>query len=181
MLEEDVGPRLADERRRRVEVVVVEHHERVVLALDRADHRLGEVPVHRHVALVPGVRLLLADVGRVREVPQVVLDEPQDRVRDHVVEAVVGVRVGLDQEHLVVDPVELDVDRLPARLALDLGVLLGHRRGDPERLALRDQAGQRGHQAAAAAPHHALAVLVQLELGRAAVRDDYEPLAHARL
>ena len=114
VLEEDVRARLADQRRRRVEVVVVEHHERVLLALDRPDDGVGEVPVHRQVALVPGVRLLLADVRRVREVPQVVLDEPQERVRDHVVEAVVGERVRLDQEHLVVDPVELDVDRLPA-------------------------------------------------------------------
>ena len=123
------------------------------------------------VAVVPGVELLLADVGRVGEVPEVVLDEPEDRVGDHVVEAVVGVGVAADQQHLVVDPVDRELDR-PAALLGDGDVLVGHRRGDPERLAVGDEPGERRDQAAAAAPHRALAVLVALELGRPAVGDD---------
>jgi len=40
--------------------------------------------------------------GAFGEVPEVVLDEPEDRVGDHVVEAVVGLLVGLDHRHPVV-------------------------------------------------------------------------------
>ncbi len=39
VVQEGVGPRLADQARRGVEVVVVEHHQRVVLVGDRAQHR----------------------------------------------------------------------------------------------------------------------------------------------
>ena len=86
VVQEDVRPRLADRARRRVEVVVVEHHDDLVLALDLVEHRVGQVLVDDAVALLVGLDLVLADVRRVREVPQVVLDEPQHRVRDHVVE-----------------------------------------------------------------------------------------------
>ncbi len=150
----------------------MEHHQRLAVVGDRLQHRLGDVAVDHRVALVPGVGLLLADVGRVGEVPEVVLDEPQDRVGDHVVEAVVGDGLALDQEHVVGDAVELERDRLAVGLAGDGDVLVGHRRGDPERAAVGDQAGERGHQPAAAALDHALAAGTSLELRRAAVGDD---------
>ena len=165
------GRSLADHPRGGVEVVVVQHHQRPLLALDLRQHRLGDVAVDRLVAVVPGVELLLADVRRVGEVPEVVLDEPEDRVGDHVVEAVVGFGVAADQPHPVVDAVDRELDRA-ALLFGDGDVLVGHRRGDPERVAVGDQAGERGDQAAAAAAHGALAVLVALELQRAPVGDD---------
>ena len=140
VVEEGVRPRLADQSRAGVEVVVVEHHQRLVVALDGSQHRPGDVVVHHPVAVLPGVRLVGADVRRVREVPQVVLDEPEDRVGDDAVEAVVGLGVGLDQEHLVGDAVELDGCRTPVRFAGHRNVLVGHRRGDPQRVAVRDQA-----------------------------------------
>ncbi len=171
VVEEDVRALLADHPRGGVEVVVVEHHQRPLLALDLAEHGGGDVAVDRLVAEVPGVELLLADVRRVGEVPEVVLDEPEDRVGDHVVEAVVGLGVAADQQHPVVDPVERELGR-PAALFGDGDVLVGHRRGDPERVAVGDQARERRNQAAAAAPHGALPVLVALELGRPPVRDD---------
>ena len=170
VLEEGVGPRRADDRGRRVQVVVVEHHQRLLARLDRPQDRLGDVVVDHRVAGVPGVGLLLADVGGVGEVPEVVLDEPQDRVRDHVVEAVVGLGLGLDHEHVVGDTVELDPDRGTLALARDLDVLVGHRGGDPERPAVSDQARERGHQAAAAALDLPFAVGSALELRRAPVR-----------
>ena len=84
-----------------VEVVVVEHHQRLAPGPRSAlEHRRGDVVVDRPCSRVPGVELLLADVGRVGEVPEVVLDEPEDRVGDHVVEAVVGARVAADQADL---------------------------------------------------------------------------------
>src|SRR5207344_2513754 len=65
----------------------------------------------------------------------------------------------------------------PTPLFGDRDVLVGHRRGDPERVAVGDEAGQRRDQAAAAAAHGALAVLVELELGGAAVGDDDQRVA----
>ena len=56
-----------------VEVVVVEHHERLGVALDHAEDRLGDVGVDDLVAVVPGLDLLDPDVGRVGEVPEIVL------------------------------------------------------------------------------------------------------------
>ena len=57
VVEEGVGPRLADQAGGGVEVVVVEHHHRLLLALDRIDHRLGDVGVDDLVAVLPGVHL----------------------------------------------------------------------------------------------------------------------------
>ena len=149
----------------------MEHHQRPLALGDLAEHGVGDVAVDRLVAEVPGVELLLADVGRVGEVPEVVLDEPEDRVGDHVVEAVVGVGVAADHQHPVLDPVDRELGR-PAALLGDGDVLVGHRRGDPERVAVGDEAGERGDQAAAAALHRPLAALVSLELRRTAVGDD---------
>src|SRR5919107_517874 len=60
-----------------------------------------EVAVDLLVALLEGEHLVPADVRRVAQVPQVVLDEPQQRVGDDVVEAVVGVLVADHQADLV--------------------------------------------------------------------------------
>jgi hypothetical protein len=171
VVEEGVGTLCADHPGGGVEVVIVQHHQGVLPAVDLGEDRLGDVLVDGLVAVVPGVDLLPADVRRVGDVPEVVLDEPEDRVGDHVVEAVVGVGVAAHQPHPVVDPVQLLFDRF-ARLVRHRDVLVGHRRGDPERFAVGDESGQRGDQAAAAATDGALAALVALELERAAVGDD---------
>ena len=83
----------ADALGRGVEVVVVEHHDPVGVVRQLLVDRLGEGGVGGQVAVLPGVLLLAAQVGRVAEVPEVVLDEPQHRVGDHVVVGVVGVVV----------------------------------------------------------------------------------------
>jgi hypothetical protein len=155
-------------------VVVVEHHQRVGVVGDRGQHRFGDVAVDGRVAAVPCVELFLADVRSVREVPEVVLDKPEDRVRDHVVEAVVGLALGLDQEDVVADVVELDAGRLPLRLARHGEVLVRHRRRDPERPAVGHQPAQGGDETAAAAPRDALTGLRAVELSRPPVGDDYE-------
>ena len=172
VVQEGVRAPLADHPRRRVEVVVVQHHQRVVPAVDLGDDGVGDVAVDRLVAVVPGVALLLADVRRVGEVPEVVLDEPEDRVGDHVVEAVVGGRVAADHADAVVDPVELELDRPALGLLGDGDVLVGHRRGDPDRVAVGDQPREGGDEAAAAAPQRPLTVLAALELQRPPIRDD---------
>ncbi len=136
----------------RVEVVVVDHHHRFARALDLLDDGAREVFVDDVVAELERLDLLAADVRRVREVPQVVLDEPQHRVGEHVVEAVVGLRVADDQAHLVLAAGgRAHRERAAAVLARDLGVVLVHRRGDPDRVAVRGEPRQRRHQPAGAA------------------------------
>ena len=171
VVEEGVGTRLPDQAWTGVEVVVVEHHHRALLVLDRPDHRGGHVVVDHLVALLPGVHLGLPDVRRVGEVPEVVLDEPEDRVGDHVVEAVVGRRIRDDHLNVVGDRVQLDRHRTVA-LAGDDDVLVGQRGGDPERLAVRDEPGERRDEPAATAVDRAIAAVVDAELRGAAIRDD---------
>ncbi len=89
----------------------MEHHQRPLALGDLPEHGVGDVAVDDLVAVVPGVELLLADVRRVGEVPEVVLDEPEDRVGDHVVEAVVGVGVAADEQHPVFDPADRELRR----------------------------------------------------------------------
>ena len=103
VVQEGVRARPADQAGQRVEVVVVDHHDRLLGALQLLDDRLGEVFVDGVVAELEGLDLLAADVRRVGQVPQVVLDEPQHRVGDDVVEAVVGVGVRDHQAHAEVD------------------------------------------------------------------------------
>ena len=62
VVEKYIGPRLADDPRQRVEVVVVDHHDRVRLVGDLLDHGLREVIVDDLVAELEGVDLPLANV-----------------------------------------------------------------------------------------------------------------------
>ena len=68
----------------------MDHHDRLVDALELLHDRPREVLVDDVVAELERLDLLAADVRRVGQVPQVVLDEPQHRVGEHVVEAVIG-------------------------------------------------------------------------------------------
>ena len=169
VVQEGVGPRAADERRQGVEVVVVDHHHRVLGPLDLLDHRQRQVLVDDVVAVLEGLDLVAADVGRVREVPQVVLDEPQHRVREDVVEPVVGDLVADHEADLVLAARRRPHDERAPVLLLRLGrVALGQRAGDPDRVAVGGQAGEGGHEAAGAALDRA----VVLEGHRAPVGDE---------
>ncbi len=168
VVQEDVRTGFAHEIGERVEVVVVDHHDRLLTTVELLDDRAREVLVDDVVAELEGLDLLAADVGCVGQIPQVVLDEPQHRVGEDVVEAVVGVRVGDDEPHL-----ELAAgggahgEGLPVVLARDLGVVLVHRRGDPDCFAVRGQPRERRDQAARAA----------LDLA-AGVEGDRPPVGH---
>ena len=108
-----------------------------------------QVLVDDVVAVLEGLDLLAPDVRRVALVPQVVLDEPEHRVRDDVVEAVVGRGIGLHEAHVELAAVRRgDRERLVAVLALHARVVVAHRRRDPDGVAVRGQAGQRRHEAA---------------------------------
>ena len=101
VVQEHVRPGSPDQVRQRVQVIVVDHHDRFDGALELLDDGAGEILVDDVVAELEGLDLLAPDVGSVGQVPQVVLDEPQHRVGEDVVEAVVRVRVADYQAHLV--------------------------------------------------------------------------------
>jgi hypothetical protein len=154
VVQKHVWARSAHEVGERVEVVVVHHHHRLLAALELLDHGPREILVDDVVAELERLDLGPADVGRVGEIPQVVLDEPQHRVGEHVVEAVVRLWVAVDEAHLQLPPRGGGHrERAPAVSARDLHVVLAHRRGDPHRLAVGGQTGQRRHQTARTALH----------------------------
>ena len=146
------GP-LADEPRREVEVVVVQEERGVGVALELLDRGRGEGPVDGDVPVAPGALQLVVDVRGACQRPEVVLEEPQRRIGDHVVEALVGQLVVGDETQAVARAVARGlVDRSPGLLRHE-PVLVGHRARDPGHLVVRDEAAQRRHEPAAAAPH----------------------------
>ncbi len=164
---------LADEPRRQVQVVVVEEHRRVGLRVQLCEHGVRERGVHRHVAFLPRVVRPRIDVRCIGQGPEVVLEEPEGRVRDDVVEPVVGRRIVRNQPEAVRRSVPGDlVDRLASRFARDGAILLGHRACDPRHVVMRDEAAESRHETAAASARDALSVLAAHERGRATVRDD---------
>src|ERR671931_265832 len=89
-IEQRIGNALADEARHEVEVIVVHEDRRLSVCLELLGDRVGEALVHARVALLPGVLQRDVDRRRVGQLPEVVLEEPEDGVRDDVVEPVVG-------------------------------------------------------------------------------------------
>ena len=113
--ERGIGPRLAHEPRREVEVIVVEDDRRVGLRVQLGKGGLGKGAVHRHVAVLPRMVEAWIDVRRVGERPQVVLEEPERGVRDDVVEPVVSGRVVGDEPQPVRRAVAGNFARRPRR------------------------------------------------------------------
>ena len=107
-----------------------------------------------------------------REAPQVVLQEPQHRVRDDVVVPVVRVLVVRDEAQPEARSV---ARRLLESLAVvfiqDNTILFGHRARDPRDVVVEHEAAQRRHEAAAAAARGALAAASAVR-HRAPVGDD---------
>ena len=137
----------------------MEEDRRGGIALELGDDDVGEAPVDGEVALVPGVMEALVDVRRARETPEIVLREPQDRIRDDVVVPVVRPRVVGDETKPVRRSVARALlDRLTVRLAGDGSVLIAHRARDPGDVVVRDKAAKRGHESAAPSAGDTLAV-----------------------
>ena len=138
-----VGRALAYEPRREIEVVVVEEDRCLGVGLELVGHRRREALVHAHVAVRPGVLERDVDRRRVGQLPQVVLQKPEHRVRDDVVEPVVGRLVVRD---------EPEADRRAAAEVFlddaarcDRAVLVAHCARDPSDVVVRDEPAQGGH------------------------------------
>ena len=144
VVQEGVRARAADQAGQRVQVVVVDHHHRLLDALDLLEHGPRQVLVDGVVAELERLGLVAADVRRVGQIPQVVLDEPQHRVGDDVVEAVVGLGVGGDE----LDPVLVAVR---ARAPGTAGRRGARRRRRPRRSSPRRPRSPRGARPARSA------------------------------
>jgi hypothetical protein len=178
---ERLGRPLADGPRRQVEVVVVEEDGRFRLQLELLEHGLGERFVHAHVALVPGVLERDVERRRVRQLPEVVLQEPQHRVRDDVVEPVVGGLLVRDEPEAEGRTVSRGL--LHCRtvgLCDQRAILARHRARDPGDVVVGDEAPERGDEPAAPAPRYPVAAFVTPERDRPAIGDDDQlpPGAH---
>ena len=179
--EQSVGHALAYERRCDVEVVVVEEDGGVGLSLELGDYRVSEAPVDGDIALAPRMVEAVVDVRRGGETPEVVLDEPEHGVRDHVVVPVVRRRIVGDEAEPVGRTAAGDLlDRLVVRLFGHRPVFVGHRAGDPGDLVVLHEAPERGHEAAASAPGDPLAALAPVVHHGPSVGDDDElaPVRH---
>ncbi len=181
-LDQRVGDRAANRRRRQVEVVVLQQDHRRPAGTPRlVHHRLGEQLVHHRVPLAPGAVRLAIDVRRARGVPQVVLHEPEQRVGDHVVIALVGFRVGGHELQPVAEARPGLLDRRAVRLRRALAVACAHRRRHPDRVRQPADRAHRRHHAARAALR-AQPPAGRPVLDRPAVGRDHQiaPLQHLR-
>ncbi len=133
-----LGALRPDERGRDVEVVVVEEDGRRRLALELLEDGVGEGPVHRHVALLPGAAEVVVRV--VLELPEAVLDEPERGVRDDVVVEVVRGRPVRDEPQPVARAVAGGL--LDGALGGDRAVLVRERARDPGDVVVRRRAAR---------------------------------------
>ena len=125
MLDDRAAQLVADQLGHQVHLVVVDHHERPARQPSRhLDHLARNLLVDLDVAVLPRAVNAPVDHGLVGEVPEVVLHEPQHRVRDDRVvllvllwrgRGVVQARRGPDQGRVPCGAVLLDQGALASR------------------------------------------------------------------
>ena len=149
-----------------IEVVVVEEDRRrrsgcSGRGIELFDNRRRKGAIHGPVALLPGRLELAAEVRLSTETPEIVLGEPQQRIRYHVVERVVGLAVVPDQAQPKPGAV---VCLLGKGGAAGLGrhepVLIRHRARDPDHVLRAEQPPERGREPAGAPLRNPVPVLV---------------------
>ena len=115
MLEHGIGELATHQPGNEIEMVIVRQDEGSLPAAPRlADDLLGEQLVDPPVALLPRPMGAVVEHRRLGQVPEVVLDEPEQRVGDGVVVEVVGQPRRIDPAHLEPGAVGgLDHHRLP--------------------------------------------------------------------
>jgi hypothetical protein len=166
----DVVATLAHSGRHQPQVVVL-HEDHGVGGGLVGDH-VGEGLVHLAVGR-PGRPPALVEARSSRQVEQAVVDEPERGVADDVV--VLAVDAGVDGEGADVEAVGGDASLLGGD-----SIASGHGGGDPGGVGVDDERRDAGHQPTRAALGSQLAVVVDVERERPAVRHDHQrSLGHA--
>ena len=138
-------------------MVVVEEDRRVGLPVELFEHGSREAGVDLDISVVPRGVKAAVDRRRVRELPQVVLDEPEHRIRHDVVEPVVRLLLVRDETQSERRTVTCGLgERRPDERV----ILVGDRARDPRHVVQRKEPAQGRDEPAAAAPGGSLAVLV---------------------
>ena len=135
MLQDGVGQLAADQARNQVKVVVMREHQGPLAApAGFAHHLLGEQLIDQAIALRPGPVRAVIENRRLRQVPEVVLHKPEERVGDRVVVEVVGQARRIDPADLEARAIGgLDHHRLAAAAQLELALESVPHRRDPDR------------------------------------------------
>jgi hypothetical protein len=154
----------------------VEEDGRVRIALELLDHRLGECTVDRYVSLEPRVVDAVVDARSRGEVPEMVLEKPQHRVGDDVVEPVVRLLVVRDHSQAVGRAVTRGLlERFLVVVQCDNAILVGHSTCDPRDVVMQNEAAQSGDEPSATSARDALAAAPVERHGAAVGNDDQIP------
>ena len=154
-----VWPRFPHEARSEIEVVVVEEHLRLGLPGELVERCRGESLVDRHVTLLPRPVERGVKGRRSAKTPQIVLEEPEGRIRDDVVVGVVRLGRMRHEAKAIVGAVARGLGERALVLGGKRAVLVAHRARDPGHVMAREQAAERRDEPAAAAPCHSFAVV----------------------
>src|SRR5690606_498953 len=138
---------LADVPGREVKLVILEHDDRLFdTLLTGGEDFVGEHLVDGYVAVVPGIPDFDIDIRSAGCLPQIVLQEPEQRVADDVVVLVIGIRIGRDKAEHEIAALAARRDQLLAIAASHLGpnaVAISHRGSDPDRFNVFGNRGNR--------------------------------------
>ena len=183
MLDDSVRQLASNQPRHQVEVIVMGKDEWPLATASRfTDDLLREQLVDQAVALGPGTMRAVVQHRRLRQVPQVVLHEPEQRVGDRVVVEVVDQPRRIDPAHLEARAVGgLHHHRLAAVAQLEFALEAVAHGGDPDRPRRLRQSGEPGDEPARAA-HEALAfgrIRGQVDRGPVGGHDRVEVLEKA--
>ncbi len=165
-----------DKSCRKIEMVVLQHDDRFVLALlSRGENFISEQLVHRDVAVFPGVPDFLINVGRAWCIPEIVLQKPEQGIADQVVVLVIDLGFRNNELNPEIRLWTGRADQPLAGAASDFragAVAIGHGGGDPDRLPVaRDRADGGDHSATPLARGEGAVIRIG-EGDRAAVRSD---------
>ena len=121
-------------------MIVVEEDGRARIAIEFVQDHFGERAIHGHVALRPRVVQPVVETRRRLEIPEVVLNEPQRRVRDDVVEPVVRLLVVRDEPEAIRGAVARSLgERFGTCLLCDGAIFARHGARHPRYVVVHDE------------------------------------------
>ena len=161
-----------------VEVVIVEHDRGVGVLVEQRVDLFAKPAVDGLVPVLPGVEFLPTDVRSIREIPEVVLDKPQNRVGDHVVVPVVRVVVDDDESSSRPLPEAFELEPVVAGFGRDQPILARDRSGHPDCGGCVKEPRKRRDEATTAPPRHPSALAYALERHWSAIGDQDQGIRH---